>query len=33
MALLGTSTDLKGTMGWKGERGYSAYVLCWQKYR
>lgn len=30
MALLGTSTELKGTMGWKGERGYSAYEIAVQ---
>lgn len=30
MALLGTNTELKGTMGWKGERGYSAYEIAVQ---
>lgn len=27
MALLGADTELKGTLGWKGERGYSAYEI------
>ena len=30
MALLGASTELKGTIGWKGERGYSAYEIAVQ---
>lgn len=30
MALLGTNTELKGTLGWKGERGYSAYEIAVQ---
>lgn len=30
MALLGTNTELKGSLGWKGERGYSAYEIAVQ---
>lgn len=30
MSLIGTNTELKGTLGWKGERGYSAYEIAVQ---
>lgn len=30
MSLLGSNTSLKGTLGWKGERGFSAYEIAVQ---
>jgi len=30
MAFVGTGVELKGTVGWKGERGYSAYEIAVQ---
>jgi hypothetical protein len=30
MAFLGTGVELKGTVGWKGDRGYSAYEIAVQ---